>query len=115
MNRIVPTHARLGFAALAFGCAACVPHAELEVAPNIASAHWSQPDAGPAAANVAGASSAPATGPMPADLGIALHSAELSALITRAAGANTDIRIAGARIRQARALLRVARGAMLPV
>jgi outer membrane protein, multidrug efflux system len=115
MTRIAPTRARLAFAAFAFGCAACVPHTELEVPPNIASTHWSQPNAGPAAPAAAGAEAAPAAQPLPADLGAAFHSAELSALIARAASANADVRIAGARIRQARALLRVARGAMLPV
>jgi NodT family efflux transporter outer membrane factor (OMF) lipoprotein len=111
MSPTVQTRAQLAIAVAAFACAACVPHTELEVPPTVASTHWSQPIAGPAA----GASATPAAQAMPADLGIAFHSAELSALIARAVSANPNVTIAGARIRQARALLRVARGAMLPI
>jgi NodT family efflux transporter outer membrane factor (OMF) lipoprotein len=111
MSPTVQTRAPLAIAVAAFACAACVPHTELEVPPTVASTHWSQPIAGPAA----GASATPAAQAMPADLGIAFHSAELSALIARAVSANPNVTIAGARIRQARALLRVARGAMLPI
>jgi len=100
-------------AVAALAGAGCVPHAELEVAPEVLSTQWSQP---PAPATAAGPSAPGAAAQaMPADLGLAFHSAELSALIARAARANTDVAIAGARIRQARALLRNARGAMLPV
>lgn len=47
-------------------------------------------------------------------LGAALGSGELTGLIDRALVQNPDVGIAGARIDQARALLRVARAAMLP-
>jgi NodT family efflux transporter outer membrane factor (OMF) lipoprotein len=98
---------RASISLAAFLCSGCVPHTELEVAPQIMSTTWS----------ARSAPAAPAAAPVPTavDLGAALHSAELSALLARAASANTDIAIAAARIRQARALLRVARGAMLPV
>lgn len=94
--------------------AGCVPHAQLEVAPEVFSTQWSYP---PGQREGAGSAStpAPASTPGPANLGAALHSAELESLIARAAGANTDIAVAGARIRQSRALFGAARGAMLPV
>src|SRR6185295_201263 len=95
------TRARRALAIAAFACAGCVPHVELEVQPNIVSTQWSgtPPPA-------AGSPAPDAPQAMPSDLGGAFHSAELSALIARAAGANTDVAIAAARIRQARALLR---------
>lgn len=94
---------------LPFLAAGCVPHAQLEVAPDLLSTGWSQ-------ANQALPSPARAEPlPRPTGLGEALASAELEALIARATEANADIRIAQARVRQARALFRSARGAMLPV
>src|ERR1051326_1997386 len=106
MTRTPKIRKRSALAVAALASAGCVPHVDLEVAPNIVSTQWSSqaaPAAGPAGPEA-----------MPSDLGVAFHSAELSALIARAASANTDVAIAAARIRQARALLRVARGAMLP-
>jgi len=88
--------------------AGCVPHARLEVAPEILSTQWSRADATTLVPLAAAASS-------PANLGAAFGSDELAGLITRAADANTDIGIARARIRQSRALFGVARGAMLPI
>jgi multidrug efflux system outer membrane protein len=87
----------------------CVPHAQLEVAPTLQSTQWSSTAAAPAAA--------PNGTPQaqPANLGAAFGSAELEGLISQAAAANADVGIAQARIRQARALFRSARGAMLPV
>jgi len=87
----------------------CVPHAQLEVAPTLQSTEWSSTAAAPAAAP----NGAPVA--QPANLGAALGSAELERLISQAVAANTDVGIAQARIRQARALFRSARGAMLPV
>jgi NodT family efflux transporter outer membrane factor (OMF) lipoprotein len=110
MTPVPHTRARRALAIVAFACAGCVPHVALEVQPNIVSTQWSRTP--PPAA---GARAPDATQAMPSDLGAAFHSAELSSLIVRAAGANTDVAIAAARIRQARALLRVARGAMLPL
>ena len=113
MTRTPQIRKRSAFAIAAFASAGCVPHVDLEVAPNIVSTHWSS-QAAPAAGPTGPAGPA-ALQAMPSDLGVAFHSAELSALIARAASANTNVAIAAARIRQARALLRVARGAMLPV
>lgn len=48
------------------------------------------------------------------DLGSEIGSTELTALIDAARAANADIRIAAARVDQARASLRIARGSMLP-
>ena len=109
MSPPVHTRARGAVAAAAYACAACVPHTELAVPPTVSSTHWSQPPDRPETVQ------ARAPQPISADLGALLHSAELSALIARADTANSDIAIAGARIRQARALLRSARGAMLPL
>lgn len=90
--------------------AGCAPHVVLETAPELLSTEWSQPSAPAAPALAVGLTGAS----LPADLGAALGSPELAALIARAWDANTDVGIAGARIRQARALLGIARGAMLP-
>src|SRR5688500_8988499 len=90
--------------------AGCAPHVALETAPERPSTEWSQPTAPAAPALAIGLPGAP----FPSDLGTALGSPELAALIARASMANTDVAIAGARIRQARALLGIARGAMLP-
>ena len=89
--------------------AGCVPHVALETAPELLSTEWSQPSS-PESAGVSAASGHA----LPANLGVALGSAELEVLIARAVAANTDVGVAAARIRQARALLGAARGAMLP-
>jgi NodT family efflux transporter outer membrane factor (OMF) lipoprotein len=109
MDRTIET-ARAALLALgSLAAAACVPHARLEVAPEVLSTQWSRADAPASAAmGIAPASS-------PSNLGAALGSEELEALIARAEEANSDVGIAQARIRQARALARAARGAMLPV
>ncbi|MEA3046169.1 MAG: hypothetical protein QOJ53_501 [Sphingomonadales bacterium] len=91
------------------GAAGCVPYAQLEVAPEVLSAQWSRTDLAPSGASIG------APLPSPTNLGAALGSAELEGLIARAAAANTDVGVAQARIRQARALFRAARGSMLPV
>jgi NodT family efflux transporter outer membrane factor (OMF) lipoprotein len=90
--------------------AACVPHVALETAPELLSTEWSAPERPVPAASATELAAAS----LPANLGIAFGSAELEALIARAAAANSDVGIAAARIRQARALLGAARGAMLP-
>ena len=108
MRKRPATHrAALRFLIL-FAAAGCVPHARLEVAPDLLSTQWSNsevvlPSSRP------GEPLAEAT-----SLGEALASPELEALIARAREANADVRIAQARVRQARALFRSARGAMLP-
>lgn len=85
--------------------AGCAPSVTLEVAPSVLATEW---DGRPAAPG-------PATAPgMPADLGEALGAAELSRLLRAAELRNADIAVASARIRQARALLGIARGSMLP-
>jgi NodT family efflux transporter outer membrane factor (OMF) lipoprotein len=91
-----------------FAAGGCVPHARLEVAPDLLSTQWSNSEEVlPSSRH--GEPVAAAT-----SLGEALASPELEALIARAHEANADIRIAQARVRQARALFRSARGAMLP-
>jgi NodT family efflux transporter outer membrane factor (OMF) lipoprotein len=92
-----------------FAAAGCVPHTQLAVAPDLLSTQWTRTSQAPPAPGQAEAV------PGSTSLGEALASAELEALIARATEANADIRIAQARIRQARALFRSARGAMLPV
>ncbi len=86
---------------------ACAPHVALEPVPVVQSEQWSQgptPELqGPGAAIMGSAT-----------LGSAMGSAELDELIDRARRENTDIAAAVARIRQSRALLRIARGSMLP-
>ena len=90
------------------GLAACAPHVDLEPMPIVQSHGWSEgPGAAPPGVG------APIGGPE--TLGAAIGSPALDALIDKASRDNTEIAIAAARIRQARALLRVARGAMLPV
>src|SRR5688500_6443952 len=100
---------RIGLCLAPLAAAGCVPHVVLETAPELLSTEWSQP-------SISAPSSLAATADMalPADLGVALGSPELETLIARAAAANTDVGVAAARIRQARALLGAARGAMLP-
>jgi NodT family efflux transporter outer membrane factor (OMF) lipoprotein len=91
----------LTFALLAAGCA---PKMQLQVAPEVLSSDWSGMDGAAAYASASDRS----------HLGAALGSAELSRLIDRALVQNPDVAIATARIDQARALLRIARSAMLP-
>ncbi len=92
----------------ALGLAACAPHVDLEPMPLVRSQSWSEGTA--ATANDLGTPIG-----RPETLGQAIGSADLDALIDKAAHDNTDVAAALARIRQARGLLRVARGAMLPV
>lgn len=84
--------------------AGCAPKAQLAVAPQVLSSDWR---AGPGA--VAGR---PVSGQ---GLGEAFRSGELEALTIRALAANADIGVARTRVEQARAQLRIARAAMLPV
>jgi multidrug efflux system outer membrane protein len=86
-------------------CAGCAPHPQLAVAPEIYSGEWQSP-----AASAAGAPAAAER-----SLGEALGSAELQSLEARALAANADIAVATTRIEQARADLRIAKAAMLPV
>ena len=91
----------LGAAALTLAAAAgCAPSVQLAPVPTVTSTEWRRP--------------MPASAPA-RSLADAFGSAELAALLDRAAAANTDIGVATARVAQARALLRSARGAMLPV
>jgi multidrug efflux system outer membrane protein len=87
---------------------ACVPHSQLAEVPGVASTGWSRPAPPPSLV------ADPALPPV-SDLGQAFGSQELARLIRTAMAANTDIGIAQARVRQARALFGVARGNMLPV
>lgn len=104
---------RTGSAALCLlAVSACAPRAELAVAPDIASVEWQAPVSAPAV-SAPGAdveAAAPNRG-----LGEALGSPELQRLIARALAANADIAIATTRIEAARADLRIAKAAMLPV
>jgi NodT family efflux transporter outer membrane factor (OMF) lipoprotein len=88
---------------LAASTTACAPQPRLAVAPGLLSSDW-QGDAGPVAQAAEDRSLAAAFG-----------SEALTTLIARAEAANADIAIARTRIEQARAQLRVARAAMLPV
>ena len=90
----------------ALALAACAPHVDLERVPIVQSQGWSE---APAPHDAGAPVVAPET------LGAAIGSPALDALIDRASRGNTDVAAALARIRQSRALLRVARGAMLPV
>src|SRR5688572_29371200 len=112
MTRGFRNRGRIWLCLAPLAAAGCVPHVALETSPELMSTEWSGP-ASPAAPAPALAVGLPAT-PLPANLGAALGSTELEALIARAAAANTDVGIAAARVRQARALLGAARGAMLP-
>jgi NodT family efflux transporter outer membrane factor (OMF) lipoprotein len=112
MTRRLRNRGRIWLCLAPLAAAGCVPHVALETSPELMSTEWSGP-ASPVAPAPALAVGLPAT-PLPANLGAALGSTELEALIARAAAANTDVGIAAARVRQARALLGAARGAMLP-
>ncbi|MGQ0558015.1 MAG: efflux transporter outer membrane subunit [Sphingosinicella sp.] len=87
---------------LALAVTGCAPRPQLALAPDLLSTEWSRP---PAAGGAA----------LPADLGLALGSPELAALIARAAANNQEMAAATARVRQGRALFRVARGTLLPL
>ena len=101
---------RIGFAGIASALlAGCVPAVSLEVAPAVLATEW---DAGRGVSSSAAAAPAGARGST--DLGVALGTAELDRLLQAADRRNADIAVAAARIRQARALLGIARGAMLP-
>lgn len=94
------------FATLAL-LAGCAPRVALEVAPEVLSTEWTRGSAAGRAIPEPGSA-------LPSSLGAALGSAELEQLIARAMAANSDVAVAGARVRQSRALLSIARGAMLP-
>jgi NodT family efflux transporter outer membrane factor (OMF) lipoprotein len=85
--------------------ASCAPHPQLAVAPDMVSTEWQ-------AANVADPVGRPV-----AERGLAdtLGSDDLKRLAGRALAANADIAIAAARLERARADLRIARSAMLPI
>ncbi len=80
---------------------ACAPQVQLAERPQVQAAKW-QADV-------------PSKTIVPQTLGAALGSPELQELIGRALAANADIGAARARVAQARAQLRIARAAMLPV
>ena len=80
--------------------AACAPQMQLAKPAQVHSADWQ---------------AAEAPGPRVESLGAAFGSNELQALIDRALAANADIGAARARVAQARAQLKVARAATLPV
>lgn len=80
----------------------CAPQVAIAIPPNMASDSWT-------------IAPGPAGQAMPASLGLALGSPDLDQLIGQARNRNTQIGVATARIRQARGLLRTARGTMLPV
>lgn len=105
MSRLIPP----GATALALLAAGCAPTMRLQVAPDVLSGEWSAPPGGGPGAYGAYAGAADRS-----HLGIALGSPELARLIDRALVQNPDVGVATARIDQARALLRIARAAMLP-
>jgi NodT family efflux transporter outer membrane factor (OMF) lipoprotein len=100
---------RVSLLLVPLAAAGCVPQARLAVVPDLVSTEWSRHGPAPAA------SFEESVGRPAADLGAALGSGELGRLIAQAGEANTDIGVARARVRQARALFGAARGAMLPV
>ena len=87
--------------ALCIAASACAPDVQLAERPQVKAAKWQ--------------AALPAQAVTPQALGAALGSSELQGLIDRAVAANADIGAARARVTQARAQLRVARAAMLPV
>ena len=97
---------RASLLCLAAALPACAPRVALEPMPVVQSQGWT--GTGPPAAAQA------MSGERGGSLGLALGSPELEALIARAMANNADVAVAAARIRQSRALLRIARGAMLP-
>jgi len=92
----------------ALGLGACAPHVALEPTPVVRSPHWSDSGASLPSSDPRAAIGGPAT------LGAAMGSTALDELIERATRQNSDVAAAVARIRQSRALLRIARGSMLP-
>ena len=105
MKRSTLVRFRRAGALCLLAAASCAPHPRLAVAPEIVSTEWK---AGQAAEDAA----RPVT---ERGLAEALGSAELQRLAGRALAANADIAIAAARLERARADLRIARSAMLPV
>ncbi|HYD14653.1 MAG TPA: efflux transporter outer membrane subunit [Allosphingosinicella sp.] len=91
----------------ALGLGACAPRVALEPTPVVQSQQWSEQ-------GVRRAEEVAEATPGSATLGSAMGSPALDALIDQASRQNTDLAVAVARIRQSRALLRIARGAMLP-
>lgn len=105
ISRLVQTALIVGGGVQLAGCA---PSPRLEVAPSVFATDWD---------NRPGASTGPAAPSDDAasiDLGAALGARELSQLLDAAMSRNADVAVAEARIRQARAQLGIARGAMLP-
>lgn len=98
---MVPTRLPFALLAAAGATVGCAPTVRLQVPPEVLSSQWSRP-ADPAAAEARG------------NLGTALGSPALAALIDRALVQNPEVGISAARIDQARAALRIARAAMLP-
>ena len=88
------------FLALPVCLAACAPQTQLAKPPQLHSSRWQSAEPG---------------APRAESLGAAFRSNELQALTDRALAANADIGAARARVAQARAQLRVARAATLPV
>lgn len=105
MERSTLARGRRSSALLLLAAASCAPHPRLAVAPEIVSTEWrgaGSPD--------------PESRPV-AERGLAeaLGSTDLLRLAERALTVNADIAIAAARLERARADLRIARSAMLPV
>lgn len=88
--------------------AGCAPQVAIAVPPNISSETWTLAVDPPASVDAIPVGA-------PTSLGALLGSAELDRLIGQARLHNSQIGVATARIRQARGLLRTARGSMLPV
>jgi multidrug efflux system outer membrane protein len=88
--------------------AGCAPTPRLEVAPSVLSTEWSNRPAVPTRP------AAPFDDATPFDLGAAFGADELSQLLDAGVSRNADVAVTEARIRQARAQLGIARGAMLP-
>jgi len=105
MERSTLARCRRAAALCLLAAAACAPHPQLGVAPEIVSTEWQATD-----------TSDPAARPVAENaLADALGSEHLKQLAERALAANADIAVAAARLERARADLRIARSAMLPV
>lgn len=89
---------------LLIGVCACAPSVRLAVPPEVLSSEWSN-----------GSSASFGRSVPDRNLAAAFASPELAALTARALAANADLAIARTRVDQARAQLRIARAAMLPV
>ena len=105
MERPTLARCRRASALCLLAAASCAPHPRLAVAPEIVSTEWR-------AGDVADPEARPVAERALADT---LGSEDLKTLAERALEANADIAIAAARLERARADLRIARSAMLPV